>query len=282
MARVFKSKISVCVAPANPPLQTSLLFDATHSEPKGSSIDEFLNRLKAINKLAPSPTNFDPLQGQLVLLGIIGAVESYLRSIFRKLITIDVICQNAVHRSDVSFGAALHLSKEMLPEAILERISFISRTNIEDAMRDLLSIKGVLPSDLDTALKDYVRVCQLRHCAVHRFGKLGTSNAIALGMSDHKALLEKPLRLDYASLQCSIAIATGLVKTINNFLFNESISRIPDGNWSGVYKTDKNIFQVYYEIFADTVSSTGAAVDSKSLYALFMDQRAKFARNEQF
>lgn len=282
MATNFRSKLSACTVQAGPPLHTHQLFDAAYEENGDSAIDEFLKRLQSINRLSPPPATFDPLQGQLVLLGVIAAVESYLRSLFRRLIIIDPVSRESSYSSDVSFGAAVHLSKDMLPEAILERVSFVGRGSITSAMREFLSIKGNLPSDVDVAISDYVRVCQLRHCAVHRFGKLGASNAITLGLADHKELIEKPLRLDYVSLQGAIAISTTLVKTLNNFIFNEIISRLPVSTWIGIYSSDKRLFGKFYGVFADSVSSVGAAIDVKSMYKLFMEQRSKFGANIPF
>ncbi|WP_343577273.1 hypothetical protein [Pseudomonas sp.] len=278
----FKSKLRVCTVQAAPQFNTHYLFDSSYIENGDSAIDEFLKRLQSINKLAPPPNSFDPLQGQLILLGVIAAVESYLRTLFRRLITVDSVCREAVYSSDVSFGAAIHLSKEMLPEAILERVSFIGRDSIKSAIKDFVAIKGHLPSDVDAAISDYVKICQLRHCAVHRFGKLGASNAISLGLSDHKELIEKPLRLDYVALQGAISISTALVKTLNNFIFNEVVSRIPPTSWKGLYRSDKRLFGQYYSIFADSISSVGAAVDIKALYTEFKAQRSKFSANQPY
>jgi len=191
MAKIFRSKLTISNSPANPVLHTQHMFDPHYREPVCSPIDEFLLRLQLINKLAPQPNSFDTYQGQLVLLGVVAAVESYLRTLFRHLIDYDTDCHAKVQRENVSYGAAVHLRKELLPEAILERVSFISKPNITDALKDLLAVKGVLPPELEVAIDDYVRVCHLRHCAVHRFGKLGISNAISLGIADHKSLLEK-------------------------------------------------------------------------------------------
>jgi hypothetical protein len=281
MANNFRSKLTVCTAPANPSLNTHYLFDAKYKEPTGSPISEFLTRLHNINRLSPPPASFDPLQGQLVLLGVIAAVESYLRTLFRKLIALDSTCQESVEKRDVSFGAAIHLPKEMLPEAILERISFISRDSIVSALKELLAVKGHIPPDLEVSIADYVRICQLRHCAVHRFGKLGVSNAIVLGLANHRGLLEKPLKLDYANLQNAIAISTGLVKTINNFLFNEMLSRIPLTKWSGVYAQDRDFFLVYYKLFADKVSSIQSA-EPKKIYLQLRKQHALYGKGKPF
>jgi len=252
MAAKFKSKLQMSVTGLNPILDTSSLFDAAHKEPKISPIDEFSERIISLNKLSPIPTNYDPHLGQLILLGVIAAVESYIRAIFRKLVIIDVTAQECVHDRQVSYGAALHLSKELLPEALFERLTFISRKNIvEDGLRDCLGIKGAISSELEQAMTDYLRICQIRHCAVHRFGRLGANNAIALGLSNHVNLIEKPLKISYTALQNGIAISFGFVKTLNNVLCNEFISRVPFETWSGNYSKDKQAFIVYYNLFSN-------------------------------
>lgn len=281
MATNFRSRLTLSVSPVNPVLSTEKLFDHSYKESTASPIDEFLTRLLAINRLAPQPANFDPFQGQLVLLGAIAAVESYFRTLFRRLIAFDPVCQASVEERDVSYSAAIHLSRDMLPEAMLERISFVSAANITTAIRELIGIKGNIPADLDTAIKDYVKVCHLRHCAVHRFGKLGVSNAIYLGLSEHKGLLEKPLKLDYVALQNTIAISTCLVKTLNDFLFNEMLSRVPSSSWTGTYATDKSLFTSYYNLFSDKVSSIRSAQASQ-VYKQFMKQRTMFAAGTRF
>lgn len=268
-----RSNITICVAPANPQLDAHLLFDKSYKETSASPIDEFMLRLRPLNLLSPHPDSFDSLTGQLVLLGVIAAVESYLRALFRKLILIDEGCELSSHSENVTFAAAIHLEREMLPEALLEKISFIKANNVEEALRKLLGVKGNLPAELISASTDYEKVCHLRHCAVHRFGKLGVSNAMHLGILKHKDLLEKPLRLDYVALQNSIAISTGFVKTVNNFLFNEMLSRMPAAKWAGNYSKDKNLFRGYYKLFADSTSSAGATAAPKCLYDDFMKWR---------
>lgn len=279
--KIFRSKLAMCVAGASPPLGTHNLFDSSYKEPKISAIDEFSVRVRSLNILAPRPDDFDPFQGQLVLLGVIAAVESYLRTLFRRLIHFDPGCQDAVQKRDVAYGAAIHLAPELLPEALLERISFISKENIEKAIKELLGIQGGLPPDVVTATEDYVRICQLRHCVVHRFGKLGASNAISLGLSKHGALMEKPLRLDYTALQSAIAICAGFVKSLNNFLFNAILSRVPEGSWSGTYRIDRAKFVAYYMLFADKQSAIKSP-PPKSFYSLFLKQRASFRANKPF
>ncbi len=281
MSNPFKSKLDISPSSSGPALSTHLLFDSGHVEPNRSAIDQFLERLHSINRLSPQPLQFDALQGQLVLLGVIAAVESYLRTLFRKIICVDALSKECAYKRDISYAAAIHMDRDMLPEAILERISFISQQSIVDAIRDILGIKGAVPNVVESSIKDYVRICHLRHCAVHRFGRLGASNAVALGIDDHKELLEKPLALSYTSLQTSILICTNLVKTINNHLFNELLSRIPQGEWTGYFSSDKKLFKLYYDLFADSISSQGSSPPLKHMYDLFVQQRRLYISGAQ-
>jgi hypothetical protein len=256
MAKHFRCSVKLSLAGATPMLVTHHLFDAAHKDAPGSPLDEFLVRLSEINVLCPPPNQFNSFQGQLILLGTISAVESYIRTLFRRLIRMDPVARDLVQHKDVSYGAALHLPKELMPEAILERISFVSKTRVTEALRDLLGVKGNLPSELEASVDAYGSICQLRNCVVHRFGKLGSRNAIELGLEKHGTLMEKPLKLDYVSVQNSIAIATGFVKTLNNFLFNEMLTRLPTAGWSGDYRKDGPRFREYYHLFSDRTSST--------------------------
>lgn len=272
----FKCNLILNTAPVNPDLETHLLFDETYLEKNISPIDEFTNRLRELNKISPPPKSFETIQGQLILLGVVAAVESYIRTLFRKAISIDSVCEEKAYDKDLTFGAALHLTPEKLPEAILERISFISQKNIVESLRSYMGIKGDLPQALNLAIQDYVTVCQLRHCTVHRFGKLGASNAIFLGFSKHKKLLEKPMILSYKSLQNAIAISEGFVKTLNNFLFNEFLSRLPVENWTRNYTRDKKLFLMYYALFAKYPKNDIELEEAKKFYKLFISELKAF------
>lgn len=276
MTKQFRSTLIACNTPVMPSVGTVGFFDQHYREPRESALSQFHSRLYAINKLVPSPAAFDSLQGQLILLGVVAAVESYIRTLVSRVILVDSVAQQAVERLDVAYAAARHLPPALLPEALLEKVSFSSKGAIVAAMRDLLGIKGNVPTGLDTALDEYARVCQLRHCAVHRFGKLGASNAVHLGLVDHVRLMEKPLALDYVALQNVILVCTVLVRTLNNALMNELLSRIPASEWTGVYSADRQRFGTYYALFADRRSTIPTA-QARQLYAQFFRQRRQHA-----
>jgi len=275
MAKEFRSTVSVTSAPALSPLATHLLFDKNYTTFRGSCIDEFTKRLRAMNALVPRPDKFDSYIGQLFLLGAVAAVESFLRSLFRRAISIDGACRDLAMKKEISYAAAVYLRQDLLPEALLEKTSFTSRDNIEKACRELLGLKGEFPEDVKVVVQQYVRICHLRHCAVHRFGKLGASNAVHLGLDDHMELLEKPLLLSYASLQEAIAIATAFVRTLNSFVFNLLLSRLPDNHFVGNYSLDRPRFLEYYDVFRDK-ESMSKSPSPKDAYTQFMAERGRF------
>lgn len=275
MAKEFRSTIDVTTAPISPALSTHTLFDRSYVDFKGSPIDEFTKRLRTLNALSPMPDNFDAYLGQLVLLGAVAAVESYLRAMFRRCISLDAVCRGLAMKRDISYAAAVHLQPELLPEGLIERVSFTSQENIDRACRDLLGVVGEFPQSVKTVTADYARICHLRHCAVHRFGKLGANNAVHLGIDEHLELLEKPLLLNYVALQDAIAIATGFVRTFNSFIFNVLISRLSVRTLTGTYSHDRPIFLKYYSLFQDKESSSRSPAP-KLAYTAFVKERSAF------
>src|SRR5690606_7762702 len=125
----------------------------------------------------------------------------------------------------LKYGAALsHDDEMMLPEALLEGYSFTNGKNIKDTFKKLLDIK-CNTTELDTVFKDFSKICQLRHCVVHRFGLLGSHNAIELGLTDHKQYVEKPIQITFENLNEIVTICENLVKVVNNHLFSELLER---------------------------------------------------------
>ena len=297
---------------------TSNLFDTTYQETGTSAIDTFNQKVKELNVLILDPKNMrqafeqmyqagkfsDPVNHELVqlvsdttsvptvfsnliLLGYISAVESFIREILRKLIAIDNYSRKACELKSISYGAALFHTPDMLPEALLENMTFISRDNVEKVLKDFIGItKVAFPSSVSEILIEYENVCQLRHCIVHRFGKLGANNAIKLGLETHSSYIEKPIKLNYAALQKVAAVCTSVVKEVNQFLWQYVMMRLigePANQmhwrkksdsipWSWDYRRDKKRFKCYFDTFAYTGSSTLVP----DIYVAYTDYRNKF------
>jgi len=258
-------------------MKTNILFNKNYKETGEPPIDKFHKKAVELNKLIndyiagnkPVPDQL----ANLILLGYVSAVESYLREIISKLIFFDEASKIACEGQSITYGAAITLMKpEEPPEALLENFSFANEKNIKDSLTKCLGIKGNLPNEVQEVLKSFSKVCQLRHCIVHRFGKLGSNNAIKLGLKEHKECLAKPLNLNNSALQDIFQVCSNTVKIINNFLFQQTLSRSAreDPNyWSWDLRKDKIKFKNYYNAFFSTIHPPETDGTLKDVYNEF-------------
>ena len=210
---------------------------------------------KIIAKLAGS-TQVNPGLMNLVLLGYVSSVEGYLRHLIRELVNLDPSVKEQCGLKTINFGTTYFLSKEMFPEALMDSVSFISKKSIIEACKELLDLNmnDQQGSSLHKALNDYHSVCQLRHCIVHRFGKIGATNAIKLGLNEHSyaSCLEKPINMNYVAIQKVSKVTVNVVREVNQFICSRVLKRlIKAGNtwvtWD--YRKDKALWTKYISLF---------------------------------
>lgn len=238
-------------------------FDISHQEPKKSPIDSCFEKIGNLNLIIVRFSTITGIsqevvdtQNNLILLGYISAVESYIREIIRKLIILDNASRYSSEEQQLNYGAAINYSLELLPEALLEKCSFASKNNIIDTLKTFLGLKGHTPQELLTTLDEFEKICHLRHCVVHRFGKLGSSNAIKFGLDRHSNCLEKPIKLDSNKLFNIHQVCENTVLVINDYLFKRILQRTvePDYcNWLWDLRKDKKEFLKYYELFYSNI-----------------------------
>jgi hypothetical protein len=248
------------------PLDTSILFTEDYVGLGLSPIDQYYENNKSLNLICSSVTPSQEM-ASIILLGFMSAVESYLRAVFRGIISIDTYAQKLVENMDITYAAAIHHEGDRLPDALLEGISMASPDNIKSSLKQFLGIKGPLPRDVDIVLSEFSKVCELRHCCVHRFGRLGAKNAVKLGLTNHSKFLDKPINLTGSQVEGISASLRSLVNTINRFLFESLLDRmsknkgdngvpIYDISWQWNYTKDKKRFLKYYNLFATSKDVT--------------------------
>lgn len=267
-------------------INTEDLFDREYKEQNISPIDQFLTNANKINLLWVSGSTVSREMATIAFLGYMSAVESYIRALVRGLIQVDAHCRKSVSLKEITFGAALHHTKLLLPEALMDEFSFVHTDNIRVTFKDLLNINLTLNQQVET---EFNKICQLRHCCVHRFGKLGAKNAMKLGIDKHSSLFEKPLHLDMNDLGLIAQNLRSIVKQINNSAYREVLNRtfpVPKNQeqrktferegiinlWTKNYSDDKELFRSYYNLFStkvDTVKSDSAM----SMYKKFIDKK---------
>ncbi|MCV4861498.1 hypothetical protein OFB63_36165, partial [Escherichia coli] len=77
----------------------------------------------------------------------------------------------------------------------------------------IIGMKGQRPIEMMKCSSEFMKVCELRHCCVHRFGKLGSKNAIRLGLAEHMKHLEKPIILNNDDLEQIAFIVENFIRT---------------------------------------------------------------------
>lgn len=270
-------------------IDTAKLFDNVFTDTHNSPIDQFLTNTNTLNVIYLNATPLTPMLATLVFMGYVSAVESYIRALIRGLINIDEEAQRIVEAKMVSFGAAIHHSKQLLPEALMEGTSLANPASIKSTLENLVGI--ILPTAaLKKLLDEFNKLCHLRHCCIHRFGKLGTNNAIELGLSTHKDLLEKPIRLSKDDLDKIADTLRTFVKTVNNTTFRLILDRtvhqkksnkLPDDSspmyskiWTWDYRKDRSRFSGYYKLFVTHVD-TIPSPPINEMYQRFRNARKK-------
>lgn len=281
--------LTPAAAPVMSRLDTATWFDREHANTECSPIDEFVINLYAINRLylgAEAREEYSPMLGSLVYLGMVSAAESYFRSLLRRLILTDHVCISNASNRMVSYGAVLHHSDDLLPEALLEGISLASTKNVASELRTLCNITqmgkdGGVPNHLQLLFENFESICQIRHCGIHRFGKLGSQQALKLGIANHAPLLEKPLALSVAHLQDIAEALEALVRGVNSHCFADIIKRThkagPGGRdktlypeaWEMDFDADSARFMRYYSIFAASAEPLKSQ-PADSVYSAFM------------
>lgn len=267
------SAITTIGALSRPCANTVELFDCAYVETSESAIDAFIVNCREINRLWAASSEISPEFGRLLLLGYVSAVEGFFRTVLRTIINTDAKAQSDAHSYVVPFGAVLYHDKKIVAEALLEGYSFASGKDVKAAFAKFLDVSNVT-DEIKRMLVDYETVCQLRHCCVHRFGKLGTQNGIVLGLERHSAALEKPLSLDIQMLGEIASWLMSFVKAINNYMFKTLLERsVREENlyklaWNWSYAKDRAKFEKLYKLFK-TSEDANPSPSAEELYSRF-------------
>lgn len=262
-------------------LETHTKFDSSYNDENSSPLDLFIENTKKLNMLRLQ--KYSDVLGNLLLLGYVSAAESYIRSIIRHLINEDEFIQTIIADKTVSYAAAQYHKKELLPEALLEDLSLASPYNVFETLKDIIGMKGQRPAEMLACSKEFMKVCELRHCCVHRFGKLGSKNAIRLGLSEHSPHLEKPILLTEEDMENIAFVVESFIRTLNNTLFKFIMHRTADNNnkekngekiysvdWDWDYDSDIGRFKKYYDIFS-TKNDSAPNLSLDESYGLFLN-----------
>lgn len=250
-------------------IDTRQWFHADHDDSDVSPIDQFIDNAVSLNKMwvGTGGDAFLPRElRMLLILGYVSAVEGFFRALIRRILMVDPYSQLHCETYTLTYAAARHQRQSLLPEALLEEVVFSGKKQVITNIQKFLNWGLAGNKPFEELLTRYNAVCELRHCCVHRFGKLGTKNAVELGLESHKKYLEKPLLLTRANMESIVDLLFVLVKSLNNEAFRFVLNRAATSKlkgaeavglgWTWNKARDKKLYSAYYAIFASQRDAT--------------------------
>ena len=229
-----------------------------------SPIDKFYTRRNEIlNVATPTFASTNPNVMTLLLVGLISSVENYYRDIIADLIKICPFAKENSSEKTLNL-ASIWFGTNNLEKGALENISFADSKNITKNFKIVFSIDAENASNqICSPLKEFSKLCELRHAIVHSGGEISGKNAIKLQLPNSVNSMQ--VKVDYAEFQEAAAICSSLVCASNLELFKEMSSR-----WYHRWPSSpafagldlNKIFNQLWFIFYSTIDSGNGQISS--------------------
>lgn len=193
-------------------------FIKAGSESESSAIDEFYSRMDEIVIFAtPELLTSKQFLGPLLLVGLVSAVEDYFRTIFCVCIRLCSISRSRSADQKIALGSAVWQRDGEIAKGALEHLSLADSQTIKLSSEKFLGFKIEKGSDVESALDEFDKICQLRHGIVHTCNRLPGTNALKLGLSSSHG--PAVIAVEYAQLQEAALVCRSLITSYNLDLF---------------------------------------------------------------
>jgi hypothetical protein len=235
-----------------------------------SPIDEFLAQLKLLLPLATkSSLDTNAALGRLLLLGVVSISEQFYRSLIGRAVHVCPIAWHHASGQTMSLGAIDYYGQKRLALGLLESVTFSSPGTIILTTEKLVGVKPMSQS-MEKAVKDFERICQLRHAAVHSDGHLNSKNLRDFGLPG--LTTAHSLRIDFDGFQNVAAICENAVRAYNRALFSSMCDqwakkKVLQASWV----KDRKKYSELHELFYSTSDSENPT-SPKDSYTLYLPQ----------
>lgn len=241
-------------------------------DPSGSPIDIYYNRVEKllVRAQAAQSANEDELI-PLLFLRLISATESYSRDLLSRLPALCPFIWKHCSKEMVSLGAGFHYSRNIIPVATLEHVSFCTKGEIHKQTLKITNCHPVSDGSLRVAIENFELVSQLRHSIVHSYDELFYNNVKELGILD-SAGSRFAVKISPIVFQNFVSICYSFVRAYNRFLLDSILQNWIDQNHlSFEWKNDKEKFSQLFDCFYSRKDSEG----SLNAYRAFLKTRKK-------
>jgi hypothetical protein len=211
--------------------------------------------------------------GRLLLLGLVGNVEVYLRSVISGVIRICPLAKAAASVHPIPYGAIAYYGVEGPEEGLFESISLADPRQIRSRSEKLLGVAVPSSGSLAAALDEFGRVCELRHAAIHQHGALNSANVATLGFSTAGGM--RHVELTVTGLHSVASVCQSVVRAYNRFVFEKVVERwCSTSTLSGGWSRDKELFEPLFRLMRSREDGVAPATG----YLAFLNLRPLLLR----
>lgn len=196
--------------------------------------------------------------GRLLLLGLVSGVEVYFRAVLAGVIRVCPVSRAHAADQQIPFGAIDYYGSDAVEWGLFDASSLAGLEEIRSRTRKLLGIDLPRGGSLDGALREFDKICHLRHAAVHARGALGRGNATALGLGPESGRMA--LELAMPTLHRAGVACHSSVRAYNRFIYRTTVERwLERGRFAGTWAEDRAIFQPLFDLFHSRIDKSGPA-----------------------
>jgi hypothetical protein len=222
-----------------------------------SPIDDYYTYVEHLLTLGrPASLSGSDTLGRLLLLGLVSGVEVYFRTVLAGVIRVCPISRTNAANQPISFGAVDYYGVDLVEWGLFDESSVASAAEIRSRTKKLLGIELPKNESIDSALREFDKLCHLRHAAVHARGTLGRGNATALEVDPKDGRMALQLRL--STLHQAGAACHSAVRAYNRFVYRRTVERwIEAGRFTGSWAEDRVRYQPLFDLFHSRRDRTG-------------------------
>jgi hypothetical protein len=271
---------SVCMGVGTPVIGDIQSFVIEEIPKSGSPIDDFYGAtIEILTKL--DADFFDKYGDEItssIFIGLISATENYFRDLLGYILA---TCPSSqAHSADekIQLGSLLWAGSLIHNRSAFEFMAFSSGDNISKTIAKFTNYQVKKDHTWDKMLKEYDKLCELRHAIVHSGNVVAGKNALKLGLRKTTNILR--VKITYAILQEAGTVCTRLVQAANNDMYEVMVRRWSD-EWRSSPSWDpdleKNSFINLKEMFTSKRDrSNGSIINKMSNEDLYLAARAAF------
>ena len=245
----------------------SFLVDLSES-PRSNPISRYFEATDHLKRKLIISGDDDAATLGLLVIGVISALEYYVRSIFARVYIICPVSQRHSELLGAPLGGPSFHAGTGHPYLLsaFDHESLADSKKIKAHCEKYLGLRISSDKSVEAVLSDFDKLCELRHCLVHANGYVGlkASHELKLaGRAPKKIIFKKESVFDV------LKVTHNVVRAVNRALANNSVDRwVDSGFLTGVWSVDKDRFSELFALFClrGEDSHAGIAYNSYRTY----------------